>query len=62
MPVASACGRARVGRLAIVDVTAGIEATRFIGERVPRREDARLLTGRGRYVDDVMARDRKSVV
>jgi aerobic carbon-monoxide dehydrogenase large subunit len=36
-----------------VDATAGVEATRFIGERVPRREDARLLTGRGRYVDDV---------
>ena len=37
-----------------MDVTAGVEATRFIGERVPRREDARLLTGRGRYVDDVV--------
>ena len=44
-----------VGRLGRVDVTAGVEATRFIGERVPRREDARLLTGRGRYVDDVVA-------
>ena len=30
-----------------------VEATRFIGERIPRTEDARLLSGRGRYVDDV---------
>lgn len=29
------------------------EATRWIGARMPRREDPRLLTGRGRYVDDV---------
>ena len=28
-------------------------ATRFIGQRVTRREDARLVTGRGTYVDDV---------
>ena len=26
---------------------------RFVGQSVPRREDLRLLTGRGRYVDDV---------
>jgi aerobic carbon-monoxide dehydrogenase large subunit len=26
---------------------------RMVGERVPRKEDARLLTGRGQYVDDV---------
>jgi carbon-monoxide dehydrogenase large subunit len=26
---------------------------RFVGQRVQRREDARLLTGNGRYVDDV---------
>jgi len=26
---------------------------RFVGQAVPRREDPRLLTGRGRYVDDV---------
>ncbi|MES0872944.1 hypothetical protein [Sinimarinibacterium thermocellulolyticum] len=26
---------------------------RYIGQRVPRKEDARLLTGRGTYVDDV---------
>ena len=32
----------------------GVEATRFIGERIPRKEDARLLSGRGRYVDDVV--------
>jgi len=29
-------------------------AGRFVGQSVLRREDARLLTGRGRYVDDVM--------
>src|SRR4051812_5855724 len=27
---------------------------RFVGERVARVEDPRLLTGRGRYVDDVV--------
>ena len=31
-------------------VTSG---TRFVGQRVPRHEDARFLTGRGQYVDDV---------
>jgi aerobic carbon-monoxide dehydrogenase large subunit len=29
-------------------------AARFIGSRVPRREDRRLLTGHGQYVDDVV--------
>ena len=28
-------------------------AARFIGQRVPRKEDKRLLTGRGTYVDDI---------
>jgi len=28
-------------------------AARFVGQSVRRREDPRLLTGRGRYVDDV---------
>lgn len=28
-------------------------AGRFVGQRIPRREDARLLTGRGQYVDDL---------
>lgn len=28
-------------------------ATRWIGKRVPRKEDPRLLTGRGQFVDDV---------
>jgi aerobic carbon-monoxide dehydrogenase large subunit len=31
----------------------GIGATRYIGQRVPRKEDGRLLTGRGTFVDDV---------
>src|SRR5262245_10596655 len=38
-------------------VTEEFEATRWIGARMPRREDARLLTGRGRYVDDVFLPD-----
>lgn len=33
--------------------TIGMSATRFVGQRVPRREDARLITGEGQYVDDV---------
>jgi carbon-monoxide dehydrogenase large subunit len=33
-----------------VDATPG---ARFVGQRVARQEDARLLTGRGRFVDDV---------
>ena len=30
-----------------------IAAARYIGARVPRKEDPRLLTGRGQFVDDV---------
>jgi len=30
-----------------------VTETRYVGERTPRVEDARLLTGRGRYVDDL---------
>lgn len=30
---------------------------RYVGQRVARREDARLLTGHGTYVDDIPARD-----
>ena len=29
-------------------------AFRAIGRHEPRREDARLLTGRGRYIDDIV--------
>jgi carbon-monoxide dehydrogenase large subunit len=29
-------------------------ATRFIGKRMPRKEDPRLLTGHGTYVDDIV--------
>ncbi|MPS68606.1 MAG: xanthine dehydrogenase family protein molybdopterin-binding subunit [Novosphingobium sp.] len=32
----------------------GIGAARWIGKRVPRKEDARLLTGRGQFTDDVV--------
>ena len=32
----------------------GLGATRWIGKRVPRKEDPRLLTGRGQFVDDVV--------
>src|SRR5262245_3972769 len=31
----------------------GATAARFVGQRVTRKEDPRLLSGRGRYVDDV---------
>ena len=30
-------------------------STRFVGQRVARKEDARFLTGRGQYVDDMFA-------
>jgi aerobic carbon-monoxide dehydrogenase large subunit len=33
--------------------SAGVGAARYIGKRVPRKEDGRLLTGRGQYVDDI---------
>jgi aerobic carbon-monoxide dehydrogenase large subunit len=32
----------------------GVEAGRFVGARVARKEDPRFLTGRGRYTDDVV--------
>ena len=32
----------------------GTGAARYIGQRVPRKEDGRLLTGRGTFVDDVV--------
>ena len=38
------------------DLRSGTQVTggaRFVGQRVARSEDARFLTGRGRYVDDV---------
>jgi aerobic carbon-monoxide dehydrogenase large subunit len=31
-----------------------VGATRFVGESVPRVEDGRILSGRGRYMDDVV--------
>src|SRR5215468_9436040 len=31
-----------------------LSGARFIGQRLPRKEDARLLTGRGTFVDDVI--------
>jgi carbon-monoxide dehydrogenase large subunit len=33
---------------------AGAHAGRFVGARIPRQEDARFLTGRGAYVDDIV--------
>src|SRR4249920_2136054 len=33
--------------------TAPLTAGRFVGQKVLRKEDPRLLTGHGRYVDDV---------
>jgi carbon-monoxide dehydrogenase large subunit len=35
------------------DTPNAARAGRYIGERIPRKEDARLLTGKGVYVDDV---------
>ena len=35
------------------DTTTGVSAGRFIGQAILRKEDPRLLTGRGRYTDDV---------
>ncbi len=32
----------------------GVGATRLIGKRVPRKEDGRLLTGKGTFVDDIV--------
>jgi carbon-monoxide dehydrogenase large subunit len=34
--------------------TAPLAASRFVGARIPRTEDARLLTGHGTFVDDVV--------
>jgi aerobic carbon-monoxide dehydrogenase large subunit len=34
-------------------VSPPIKAARYIGERMPRKEDPRLLTGRGQFVDDI---------
>ncbi|MGH8516894.1 MAG: xanthine dehydrogenase family protein molybdopterin-binding subunit, partial [Panacagrimonas sp.] len=36
------------------EATSPIQAGRYIGQRVPRKEDGRLLTGRGIFVDDVV--------
>ena len=33
--------------------TSGVTAARFVGQSVKRREDPRLLAGRGRYADDI---------
>src|SRR5205814_2115576 len=37
--------------IVVTDTTAG--SARYVGARVHRVEDARLLTGRGTYVDDI---------
>ena len=34
-------------------LASGLGATRYIGKRMPRKEDGRLLTGRGQFVDDI---------
>ena len=36
-----------------MSASATIPAGRFIGKRMPRKEDPRLLTGRGQFVDDI---------
>lgn len=40
--------------LATAGATAGVGSARLIGARVPRKEDPRLLTGRGTFVDDIV--------
>ena len=40
------CGGSRYGRCAAV-------TTKLFGEPVRRREDARLIVGKGRYLDDI---------
>jgi carbon-monoxide dehydrogenase large subunit len=35
-------------------VSSQITAARFIGQRLPRKEDPRLLTGKGSFVDDIV--------
>src|SRR5580704_3268567 len=42
-----------VDRPADVNGTAGAVAGRFVGQSVLRKEDPRLVTGHGSYVDDV---------
>lgn len=32
---------------------AGVRGARFVGQRIPRREDLRFLTGKGTYLDDI---------
>src|SRR5262249_17315862 len=44
------CGRE--GAMARAEPT--VVASRFVGARIARTEDARLLTGRGTFVDDVV--------
>ena len=39
------------------DAARGSGGARFVGQRVPRLEDGRFLTGRGRYVDDIFLPD-----
>src|SRR5919206_1418788 len=34
-------------------ITTSTETTTYIGQSVPRREDARLLTGEARFIDDM---------
>ncbi len=45
-------GRGRRDRRTPTSTSSG--AARFVGQRVRRHEDARLLTGRGAYVDDIV--------
>src|SRR5437764_491984 len=47
--------RGDVGATGGLGMTAipGAGAARFVGQRIKRREDPRLVTGRGRFADDV---------
>ena len=37
----------------VTNATPTMDAGRFVGQSITRKEDPRLLTGRGRFVDDV---------
>src|ERR1700751_4313372 len=47
------CKGAAAGVRSMAESEAAVFGQRFVGQRMPRKEDARLLTGRGVFVDDV---------
>src|SRR6476646_8502120 len=49
-----ALGRSNEALMTAVEDPPAVAGNRFVGQRVQRREDARLVTGHGTYVDDVV--------